>query len=119
MAGPTVRQIWKVSWLSASPADSWPAGSRCGVKVRRAGLSTALTADWTATRTYSHSWSRPANACAANSAEMAARQLLVTRTSLRRSKASAKDPPNSPTTSVGIILVSPSAPTANAECVSS
>ena len=40
----------------------------------------------------------PANACAANSAEIAARQLLVASTSRRRSTASMIGPPASPPT---------------------
>ncbi len=53
MAGPAVSMIWKLSRLSARPAASCPAGSRLGMKVRRAGALIALTADDTATRTYS------------------------------------------------------------------
>ena len=111
---------WKLSRFSASPADSWLAVSRLGTSVLRAGRSTAPTEDWTATRAYSSQTRRsPANAWAANAADTAARQLLVTSTSLRLSVASASGPPSNPTTRVGTICATPMAPTANGERVSS
>ena len=119
-AGPTVSVIWKLSWFSASPADSWLAGSRLGTNVARAGRSRAASDDWTATRAYS-SQTRfsPANAWAANAADTAARQLLVTSTSLRRSVVSVTDPPSSPTSRVGTICATPARPTAKGEWVRS
>ena len=50
---------------------------------------------------------------------MAALQLLITSTSLRRSTASAMAPPSSPIATVGITCATPMAPTANGERVMS
>src|SRR5215472_17000659 len=78
---------------------------------KRAGRSTASSEDCTATRAYSSQGSRsPAKAWAANAADTAARQLLVTSRSLRRSTASAAGPPSSPAARVGTICATPMAP---------
>ena len=115
-AGPAISVSWKLSWFSARPAGSWLAGSRPGTNVARAGRSRAVSEDWTATRAYSSQTSpSPAKAWAANAADTAARQLLVTSTSFRRSMASVIVPPASPMSSVGTICATPTPPTASGE----
>jgi hypothetical protein len=112
--------IWELSRLTARPAVSWSAGSRLGMKVRRAGALIALSEDDTATRAYSSQTDpSPANACAASPADTAARPLVATSTSLRRSTASAMAPPSSPIVTVGTICATPIAPTASDERVMS
>ena len=119
-AGPTISMSWKLIWFSASPAVTRPAGSSAGVNVLRAGRSTALIANCTATSRYSsQTWPSPANAWAASAADTPARQLLVTRTTLRRSSASVSGPPSRPTASVGTACTTPRKPTANGDRVRS
>src|SRR5438046_1588819 len=78
--------IWKVSRSRASPAGNWLGGSSLGMNVLRAGLFTAASEDFrTVSTCSSQTRPSPANAWAANSADTAARQELVTSTSLRRS----------------------------------
>ena len=90
------------------------------MKVRRTGELIAPSEADTATSAYSsHTDPSPANACAASPAEVAALQLLITSTSLRRSTASAMAPPSSPIATVGITCATPMAPTANGERVMS
>ena len=108
--------IWKLSRFSISPAGSWLAGSRLGIRVFRAGPPTAPSAESTATRAYSsQTRCSPANAWAANAADTAAMQLLVTSTSFRLSVASATEPPSSPMARIGTTCATPIAPTANGE----
>ena len=112
--------IWKLTRFSASPAASWPGGSRAGTNVLRAGRSTALSAACTATRAYSsQSRSSPANAWTVSAADTRARQVLVISTSLRRSIASTTGPHSSPTMRVGTICATPITPTAREERVRS
>src|SRR6266699_3953014 len=74
-AGPAVSMTWKLSRFSASPAGSWLAGSSLGMKVLRAGRSTAPSADCAATSAYSSQTRRsPAKAWAANAADSADRE---------------------------------------------
>ena len=118
IAGPAISMTWKLSRLSAMPAASCPGASSRGTKVCLAGLLTALSADWTATSPYSSQTRRiPANAWAASAADTTARQQVVISTSLRRSTASASEPPSSPMVSIGTIRAMPMAPTASVERV--
>ncbi len=90
------------------------------MNVLRAGRSMAPSADCTATRPYSSQARRsPANAWAASAPDVAARPHVVTSTSFRRSATSATGPPSSPTTRVGTISATPTAPTASGERVRS
>ena len=90
------------------------------MKVCRTGALTALSADDTATSAYSsHTERSPAKACAASPADTAALPELATSTSLRRSIASASEPPSRPIETVGTICASPRAPTANGDRVMS
>ncbi len=90
------------------------------MKVLRAGRSIAPTEDAAATSAYSsQTWWSPAKAWAASAADTAARQLLVTSTSFRRSVTSVTDPPSMPTARVGTACATPMAPTAKGDRVRS
>ena len=51
ISGPTVSARLKVSWASAFAAGSRSRATNRGMIALRVGLSTANSADWTATRT--------------------------------------------------------------------
>ena len=109
-----------VSIEIAAPAGISSRGSSRGANVRRAGPFTAETRNCDRDQAVEQpdAVARPANACAANSAEIAARLLLVASTSRRRSTASMIGPPTSPPTIEAAPAASPTPPTAADDPVS-
>ena len=108
-----VAPVPKVIQPRAFAAGSSSGGSSRGANVERTGLSTANSADCSATIPYSSSTERTSRtACATRTSDSRASPALVHIARRRRSKVSASAPPNRPRPMSGTSAARPTRPTA-------